>query len=53
MLYDERVEIEAARFIGRKIISSGSLLGVRAGALVLLEEALIIIGIDLLSLITI
>jgi hypothetical protein len=47
-LHDKRAEIEAARFIGRKIINSGRLLGAHTGSLVLLTEALVIIGIDLL-----
>jgi hypothetical protein len=50
-LYDERAEIEAAGLIGQIIISPGRLLGARAGALMLLAEALVIIGIDFLSLI--
>jgi hypothetical protein len=50
-LYDKRAEIEAGGLIGRIIISPGRLLRARAGALVLLAEALVIIGIDFLSLI--
>jgi hypothetical protein len=50
-LHDERAEIKAASRMGRKIVSPGRLLGARAGALMLFVEALVIIGIDLLSLI--
>jgi hypothetical protein len=50
-LHDKRAEVKAAGLIGRKIISPGMILRAYAGALVFLAEALVIIGINLLSLI--
>jgi hypothetical protein len=51
MKHDKRAEVEAAGLIGREIISPGMVLRDYAGAFVFLAEALVIIGINLLSLI--
>lgn len=50
-LHDKRAEVKAAGLIGRKIISPGMVLRAYAGALVFLAEALVIIGVNLLSLV--